>query len=111
MTEFEENEGVLSIRFTQSRLDAAAAPGFKAALETNVAGSPRRVIVDMGAVKFLDSTGLGVLVSLLKMMAPDGILALAGAQPAVLRLLQITQLDKVFRLYDDTNAAEAALRG
>ena len=111
MTEFEERAGILHIRIADSRLDAAAAPALKAALEANVTGSPRRVIVDMEAVQFLDSTGLGVLVSLMKMMGQNGGLAIAGAQPAVRRLLQITQLDKVFRLYVDKGAAEAALRG
>jgi anti-anti-sigma regulatory factor len=47
----------------------------------------------------------------MKMMGQKGGLAIAGAQPAVRRLLQITQLDKVFRLYDNKGAAEAALRG
>jgi anti-sigma B factor antagonist len=111
MTEFQQSAGILSIRITESRLDAAAAPAFKAALEANVTGSPRRVVVEMEAVQFLDSTGLGVLVSLMKLMAPNGGLAITGAQPAVRRLLQITQLDKVFRLFDDRQAAEAALRG
>jgi anti-sigma B factor antagonist len=111
MTEFEESGGVLEIRIRESRLDAAAAPAFKTSLEANVTGSPRRVVVDMEAVQFLDSTGLGVLVSLMKMMGEKGGLAIAGAQPAVRRLLQVTQLDKVFRLYDSKAAAMAALRG
>jgi anti-sigma B factor antagonist len=111
MTEFEDRGGILSITITESRLDAAAAPAFKAALQSNVTGSPRRVIVDMEAVQFLDSTGLGVLVSLMKMMGQKGGLAIAGAQPAVRRLLQITQLDHVFRLFENKTAAEAALRG
>jgi anti-sigma B factor antagonist len=111
MTEFEQSGGILTIRITENRLDAAAAPAFKAALEANVTGSPRRVIVDMEAVQFLDSTGLGVLVSLMKLMAQNGGLAIAGAQPAVRRLLQITQLDKVFRLFESREAAETALRG
>jgi anti-sigma B factor antagonist len=99
------------ITFDEGRLDAAAAPAFKSALETNVTGQPTRVAVDLSAVEFLDSTGLGTLVSLLKMMGERGILALAGPRPAVRRLLQVTQLDRVFRLFDSLPEAEAGLRG
>ncbi len=92
------------------RLDAAAAPAFKKALEAHVTGQPRRVVIDASQIQFLDSTGLGVFVSLLKMMGEPGILAIVGAQPAVRRLLQITQLDRIFRLFDTLSDAEAALR-
>jgi anti-sigma B factor antagonist len=69
------------------------------------------VIVDASRVAFLDSTGLGVFVNLLKMMAPSGVLAIAGAQAPVTRLLSITQLDRVFKLFDDVPQAEAMLGG
>jgi anti-sigma B factor antagonist len=111
MTSFRERDGILIVTFEDARLDAAAAPAFKAALQANVAGEPKRIVVDLSVVEFLDSTGLGSLVSLMKMMGERGVLALAGAQPPVRRLLQITQLDRVFRLYDSLHEAEAGLRG
>ncbi len=108
---FETVEGVLHVRIEAARLDAAAAPSFKKALETQLSGKPNRAIIDVRKVSFLDSTGLGVFVSLLKMMDQPGVLAVAGAQPPVRRLLQITQLDRVFRLFDSPGEAQAALRG
>jgi anti-sigma B factor antagonist len=108
---FNRRDGVLVIELQADRLDAAAAPGLKSALEVEVADRPRRVILDCRRVGFLDSTGLGVFVSLLKMMGKNGGLAVAGAQPAVARLLKITQLDQVFRMFGSVDEAEAALRG
>ncbi len=110
MTRFEDRQGVVIVTVDTDRLDAAAAPAFKKALEAHVTGQPRQVVIDATQIQFLDSTGLGVFVSLLKMMGEPGILAIVDAQPAVRRLLQITQLDRIFRLFDTLSDAEAALR-
>lgn len=111
MTEFDQRDDMLVIRFRAARLDAEEAPSFKAAIEERVQGQPSRAILDASELEFLDSTGLGAIVSLLKRMGPSGALAIVGAQPAVKRLLQITQLDRVFRMFDTVQDAEAALRG
>lgn len=111
VTRIERRKKLLLVEVTTERLDAAAAPVFKAALEGATTDRPRQVIVDVSRVAFLDSTGLGVFVNLLKMMGAEGVLAVAGAQAAVRRLLSITQLDRVFRLFDTVEEAEATLGG
>jgi anti-sigma B factor antagonist len=108
---FEQRGDILHVVVEAERLDAAAAPTFKSALERQLSGKPDRVIVDLRKVVFLDSTGLGVLVAMLKMMDQPGVLAIAGAGPAVRRLLQITQLDRVFRLFDSPEQAQTAIGG
>jgi anti-sigma B factor antagonist len=108
---FEQRGGIMHVQVEAERLDAVAAPAFKTALEQQLSGKPDRAIVDVRKVVFLDSTGLGVLVAMLKMMDQPGVLAIAGAGPAVRRLLQITQLDQVFRLFDSPEQAQAALGG
>jgi anti-sigma B factor antagonist len=109
VTRFSEEDGIVVIRPERERIDAAAAPAFKAELQENVAPGARRVLVDLSAVKFVDSTGLGVFVSLLKMMGKDGMLAITGSQPAVRRLFQLTGMDRVFRFLDTEEDARAAL--
>ncbi|HEV2080564.1 MAG TPA: STAS domain-containing protein [Allosphingosinicella sp.] len=110
MTEFEDQDGIVVVRIGTERLDAAAAPAFKKALQENITDQPHLVILDVSSVQFLDSTGLGVFVSLLKMMGVPGVIGIVGAQAAVRRLLQITQLDRIFRLFDNISDATAALR-
>lgn len=97
------------IKVTATRLDAAAGPAFKADLQAQLNGQVNRALLDMHEVSFMDSTGLGVLVSLLKMLGKDGALAVAGAQPSVRRLFELTRLDTVFRLTDSVDAARAVL--
>ena len=91
------------------RLDAAAAPGFKTMASAVFSDQPRRALIDLSQVTFVDSTGLGVLVSLMKLMPGDGALAIVGAQQAVRRLFQITRLDSVLPLYASREEAMAAL--
>ena len=87
------------------RLDAAAAPAFKKEIAEKLADRPTRVLLDLGDVSFMDSTGLGALVALLKQMGPEGRIAVINVKPAVARLFQITRLDGLFRQCD--NVADA----
>jgi len=92
------------------RLDAAAAPGFRADMLALVEKGQRRIILDLSATEFLDSIGLGTVVSLLKALGPAGDLAVAGARPRVRKLFALTRLDRVFRLFDTTEDAAIALQ-
>ena len=111
MTTFQDISGVRVITLVDNRLDAARAPGFKQLLIKNVTDRPDRVMIDASKVDFIDSTGLGVLVLLLKMMGDSGRIVVAGAKPSVRRLFEITKLDNVFALTDDVEAALLILRG
>ena len=58
-----------------------------------------RLVVDLEGVEFMDSTGLGVLVSCLKRAKEHGgDLSLVCTSPQILRVLSITGLDKVFEV-------------
>lgn len=109
MTTFHEDSRFLVIGLSDQRLDAARAPAFKQALIDNIVDRPQRVMVDASAVDFIDSTGLGALVTLLKMMGDGGRIVVAGAKPPVRRLFEITKLDSVFALVTDTETATVAL--
>mgnify|MGYP006405292331 CR=1 FL=1 len=91
------------------RLDAAASPDMRRQLAEAGHHGHTRVVLDLAEVEFIDSTGLGVLVSMLKQMAPGGRVAVVGAHPAPTRLFQITGLDRLFIFCADTDEAERAL--
>ncbi|WP_262268742.1 STAS domain-containing protein [Microvirga yunnanensis] len=85
----------------QGRLDAAAAPGLRARLDGALAGGATQVLVDLAEVPFIDSTGLGVLVSGLKAARrADGNLRLVAPGPQVRRLMRLTALDRVFTILE-----------
>ena len=65
------------------------------------------VVVDLSAVSYLDSSGIGSLVNAHVACINRGKkLAIAGAPDRVRRLMSLTQVDRVLRLYADTVAAE-----
>jgi anti-sigma B factor antagonist len=69
----------------------------------------RDLIVDLGRVDFIDSTGLGVLVGALNRARElGGSLQLVCAQERVLKLLRITGLDQVFTVQPSVDRALAA---
>lgn len=109
MTEFQNTAGILVVRLVEPRLDAVRALAFKDALTTNVVDRPQRVLIDVSNVDFIDSTGLGVLVYLLKLMGEGGRVVVTGAKPVVRRLFEVTKLDTVFLLFDDEASAIAKL--
>jgi anti-sigma B factor antagonist len=58
------------------------------------------LVVDLTAVEFIDSTGLGVLVGAHnESNARGGTLVLVGPQTRVQKVLRITKLHKVFTVY------------
>ncbi len=85
---------VLAVR---GEIDVATAPEFHASLSDLIAEGPEVVMVDLRAVSFIDSTGLGVLVGAEKEMREGGRdLRLVVTQPQITRLLSLTGLDEVF---------------
>ncbi len=66
-------------------------------------------VVDLTAVSFIDSTGLGVLVGAVKTLRDSGgHLVLVVDQPQVLRMLRITGLTEVFAIHPTVDSALAA---
>ena len=89
-------------------VDAEHAPQLKRAIAKAREDFARHFILDMSGVTFIDSTGLGVLISLMRHLNENsGKLKLAGLQDEVRSIFEITRLYKVFELCPN---AEEALR-
>lgn len=62
------------------------------------------IVVQMEPVRFVDSSGLGALLSGFKHAeAKAGKLSLANVQKQVLSMFELTRLNRVFEIYDDLN--------
>ncbi|SFV27917.1 anti-sigma B factor antagonist [Devosia crocina] len=96
---------VLVVQVTERRLDASKAPAFKTEVAALTEGGVHRLVLDLRKVDFIDSSGLGVIVSCLKRLGPSGNLAIAGANSAVRRLFTLTRMDRVFSIHDTPEAA------
>lgn len=106
-----ERQGVTVVEPREGRLDAEVAGDLRAALLAAVERGTRRLIIDLQAVEFIDSSGLGALVSALKRLKqldPTGDIRLAQVQPPVLAVLEIIRLHRVFPPFP---SVDEALRG
>jgi anti-sigma B factor antagonist len=74
------------------------------------AGGPALIVPDLGEVNYVDSAGIGQLVSAYtSATSQGGQLVLVGLQKRVSDVLHITKLYTVFRVYDSVDLAMAAL--
>ena len=90
-------------------VDVYTAPRLRERLVELMDSGARNVVVDLGRVDFLDSTGLGVLVGALKRVrAHEGSLLLVCTQERLLKIFRITGLAKVFVIHDSADGALAA---
>ena len=90
----------LVLTIQDSRVDAAVAIDFKEAVRNAAemeSGSP--VILDLSRVTFLDSSGLGAVVAVMKLLGSDRPLQLAALTPPVAKVFRLTRMDSVFTIH------------
>jgi anti-sigma B factor antagonist len=114
-----ENISVIEI---DGEVDLHSAPELRSELHRLTEPRAPRVVVDLGGVTFIDSTGIGVLVGgLRRAREKGGSLAFCAAQPRVRRVFEITGLlralplhttrDEAARAVGETSAAPATSQG
>jgi anti-sigma B factor antagonist len=80
-------------------IDLSSAPLLKTRLVGLLAEGYSRLVLDLSAVRYIDSTGLGVLVGVSRRLPGDGLLTIAHAPATVVRLLELTGLDRRFETF------------
>lgn len=87
-------------------LDIYQAPEVKGQLVAAIDQGAQRIVVDLNAASFIDSTILGLLLFAAKRLrAVGGELAVVCTNTGILKLLEITLLDRVFSVYEDCSHA------
>ena len=89
----------LVVRVQEARLDAMVAIAFKEAMREATTGAEPRVVLDLGRVTFLDSSGLGAVVAVMKHLGPARRLELAALTPPVAKVFRLTRMDGVFTIH------------
>lgn len=102
-------EGSWAIVDAEGEVDVYTAPKLRERIIELIDQGHYQVVVNLEAVTFMDSTGLGVLVGGLKRVKEhDGTLALVTTSRPVLRVLTLTGLNKVFPVYESVAQATAS---
>lgn len=102
------NDQATLIKVEGARLDAASSVDFKNYFNDTVSDRKSNVIIDLSEVNFMDSSGLGVLISSLKSMEKDGGISLVGAHSNVQSLMTLTRMDRLFPQFSSVDEAVTA---
>ncbi len=91
---------VMIIQANEERIDASVAIQFKDRMRDLVQNYPApRVILDLRHVMFLDSSGLGAVVAVRKLLGPDRVLELSGLTATVEKVFRLTRMDTIFTIH------------
>ena len=95
----------------EGEVDAEHAPQLKKAVIRVKEGTFKGVALDFSRVSFIDSTGLGILISLMRDLKEQGRhLRLVGLSGETRSIFEITRLYKVFDLSDTMEKALQEMR-
>lgn len=101
----QQDGSVCTVRL-DGEVDVYTAPQLKEELVSLIQGGCTHVIVDLEHVGFIDSSGLGVLVSALRRAREkDGAVRIVCTRESILKIFRITGLDKVFPIFSDAEEA------
>jgi anti-sigma B factor antagonist len=102
----EEKNGIVVINVKEERLDAHNSGELKVEMQKRFDEGKKNVLVDLKDVRFIDSSGLGALVSGFKnAISHQGNLKLSSLQPQVKSMFELTRLHRVFEIF--ASSAEA----
>lgn len=90
----------LVLRPMEKRLDIYSAGRFKEQVLEMIQTDPCRLLLDLSHIEFMDSSGLGSIISIFKTISGRGELALCNIKPTVMSLFRLTRMDRVFEIYN-----------
>lgn len=99
---------VLIVKPMESSLDAYAATSFRERMADYILQGNRQIVLDMSEVNFLDSTGLGAIVSSLKRLEGNGTMVICHAGEMVMDVFRLTRMDRVFPIVSSSEEAVTA---
>ena len=110
-TAIEQVGDVVVVVLPGGSLDADNAKDFKQEMSP-LLGANAKVVFDMSHLQFVDSSGLGALLSCLRQLnAAGGGLMLCGMTKPVRSLFELVRMDRIFEIFDTKADAIGALQG
>lgn len=104
-----KHKQIIIIAPVERRLDANVAAEFKDQMMELIEQGNRFFILNLSNVEFLDSNGLGTIVSVFKALDKQGDIAISCVGDSVMSLFKITRMYRVFDIFDDEVSAIKAL--
>ena len=93
----------------EKRLGADKTDAFKEAVARYLDGRAASIVLDLSMVEFIDSSGLGAILSVLKRMPKGCDLILSGITGSVATMFRLTRLDRIFTISKNVDEAVSTL--
>lgn len=105
----EQRNRVLIVIPQGKRLDASTSTSLKSTLVDFINEGATRIVLDLSGLDFIDSSGLGAMISILKTLGDDGEIVLCGISQTLMSLFRLTKLDRIFQIFPTADEAVQAL--
>lgn len=107
----DERDNIVLISVAEERLDAHNSTDLKTRLLSLFEDGKSNMVINLEGVRFVDSSGLGALVSGFKnASARNGNFKLAALQPQVQSMFELTRLHRVFEIFPNSEEAIASFQ-
>jgi anti-sigma B factor antagonist len=105
-----ESEGDAYVVELGGEIDVYTSPKVKDAITELIDQGHYNLVINLEKVRYIDSTGLGVLIGGLKRVREHGgSVSLVCTNPQIRKIFDITGLVKIFGIYEDEAEAQKAL--
>lgn len=109
MDVLDKQVGDVTIITLKGSIDAMTAPKISEFIQGLVEKGKVKMVADFSAVDYTSSAGLRVLLGAIKdTRAQSGDMRLAGVQPDVLKVLNLSGFTNILKIFDDSDAAVAS---
>ena len=98
LMDFSQDGETLHLHIHAPRFDAAAARDFKTEIQSHWPPTVKRLDIDLHSVEFLDSSGIGALLSVYKRLSSsgEGSVKLLNVRPAVQSVFELMRMHRIF---------------
>lgn len=101
----ESRDGAVIVR-PAGDIDLSGSPTLRQEIRKLTADKPAKLIIDLGGVPYMDSSGVATLVEAMQIARRNNTkLLLCALQPKVRSIFEIARLDTVFTIVDSVDAA------
>jgi len=106
VTAAESEAGPYTLVALSGEADATNSEALREVLDAEIARNPPTLVIDLGAVRFMDSSALHVILRATRALdRQGGVLALARPTEAVARMLRLTATDQLIPVYRSVGEA------
>jgi anti-sigma B factor antagonist len=102
----EKVNGILIVTIEEKEANLSKSDRFKELIVEEINSGERNIIISFKNVLYLDSSFLGALVGILKMLLPlNGRLVISDLNGDIENLFELTRLNKIFSIKEDVKTA------